>query len=147
MKVLQWMLKRTCPSYVYSKCDIWQCFCVPLPILPFELCISRRRRCMAYSVEVMLPVDMEHVAGASMYEEYGGHLQFCVVIERGDSAGTFLSTIFSFLEESREHLGISEYSVCQTTLEQLFVAISRQENTFIIVFGKCGALENSSIIC
>jgi len=70
---------------------------------------------------------MEHVACASIYEEYGGHLKFRVVIERGDSAGTLLSTIFSFLEESKEYLGISEYSVCQTTLEQLFLAISRQE--------------------
>jgi hypothetical protein len=70
----------------------------------------------------------------TVYEERGGHLKFRVAMgEDGSSSsststptsGALLSGLFSFLERSKAELGILEYSVCQTTLEQLFLSISR----------------------
>lgn len=39
-----------------------------------------------------------------------------------------LAVAFEGIERERERLGLDEYSISQTTLEQVFVAVARQGN-------------------
>jgi ATP-binding cassette subfamily A (ABC1) protein 3 len=40
-----------------------------------------------------------------------------------------LSSIFASIESSKARLGISDYCISQSTLEQIFVAIAKQHDT------------------
>lgn len=62
--------------------------------------------------------------GAILREEHQGLLQY-QVIDRSIK----LSQMFGILEENVEILGLSDYSVCQTSLEQVFVNFAKEQHS------------------
>jgi len=61
-------------------------------------------------------------AGAVLEEFHGGRLRYQI-----PKMKTSLSHIFGRVEENRQRLGIKDYSIAQSTLEQVFIAIARAQ--------------------
>jgi len=61
-------------------------------------------------------------AGAVLEEFHGGRLRYQI-----PKMETSLSHIFGRVEENRQRLGIKDYSIAQSTLEQVFIAIARAQ--------------------
>ena len=61
-----------------------------------------------------------HFPGALLMEEHQGLLQYQIVDQSAR-----LSQIFGILESNTETLGIIDYSVCQTSLEQVFINFAK----------------------
>ncbi|XP_077990027.1 phospholipid-transporting ATPase ABCA3-like [Glandiceps talaboti] len=61
--------------------------------------------------------------GAALVEEHQGMLQYQV-----DSIGLNWSTIFAAIEDKKEELMIAEYSVSQTSLEQVFLNFAKEQH-------------------
>jgi len=58
--------------------------------------------------------------GLEELESYGGHLRYKL-----ESKST-LAEVFTLIEQNKERVGISDYSVGQTTLEQIFVNFAKE---------------------
>jgi hypothetical protein len=65
--------------------------------------------------------------GFRMLEEQPNKLRLDVPVNRKDGSTQRLSDIFGYLEESREQLGIANYSVSQTSLAQIFNNFARMQ--------------------
>ena len=50
------------------------------------------------------------------HEKHGGFIRYCV-----DAEHVNLSTFFQHMEENKNPLGILDYSICQGSLEQVFI--------------------------
>ena len=57
---------------------------------------------------------------------YGGQLRFSLPIHSEESEKSSIAGLFSALEEQREKLGISYYSVSRSTLDQVFLNVCRK---------------------
>jgi ATP-binding cassette subfamily A (ABC1) protein 1 len=60
---------------------------------------------------------------ACLVERHDRNLRF----QLGSTDGVQLATVFTFVEEHRERLGIDDYAVSQTSLEQIFNGFARQQ--------------------
>ena len=73
---------------------------------------------------------LEHFPDAEKLEDYAGKMKYKILHRRHaaspDARQWKLKDIFALVEESKERLGISEYSVGQTTLEQVFIAFAKK---------------------
>lgn len=80
----------------------------------------------------------QHFASATIVEAYGGKIKFKIPQSASDSPdsssssspspsnGHTLRSVFAAIENVKSRVGISEYSVCQTTLEQIFIYFAKQ---------------------
>jgi len=74
---------------------------------------------------------LEHFPDAEMIEDYGGKLKY-KILQGKDAASQAeakkwrLKDIFALIESNKAAAGIAEYSVGQTTLEQIFIQFARK---------------------
>eukprot|EP00953_Heterococcus_sp_UTEX-ZZ885_P041528 21180-Heterococcus_DN1.PRE.1 len=65
----------------------------------------------------------EHFKGAELLEKQGGKLRLALPPQPGMSLGA----IFGLIEENRRHLGIGDYALGQTSLEQIFNTFAQRQ--------------------
>ena len=65
---------------------------------------------------------MQQLPGAMMFEEHQGYLHFHIPTEASN-----LAAIFHMMEWAKCNLSVQNYSVSQASLEQLFLALSREK--------------------
>jgi hypothetical protein len=91
----------------------------------------RQRYGHGYQLDVNVPVDrvnqmkafiIDHFPGSQVLEHHDSNIKFR--IRKGDRS---LGGIFRILNDNRSILGISEYSVSEATLEQIFIRFARQQ--------------------
>lgn len=76
-----------------------------------------------YGTAAMNAFVMETFPGALKLEEHQGSLTYQL-----PSAGLTWSSVFRQLETNKERLGIIDYSVSQTTLEQVFIDFAKEQS-------------------
>lgn len=93
----------------------------------------RHRYGSGYQIDVNVPGEdkkierlqkfiHKHFEDAEMIEQHGGSMKF-----RVGRKGNNLSSVFRLVEDNKKKLGIAEYSVSETTLEQIFNAFAKQQ--------------------
>ncbi|RUS90741.1 hypothetical protein EGW08_001545 [Elysia chlorotica] len=78
---------------------------------------------------------MGAVDGCELFEEYQGYLHFNAPHKVGQ-----LAELFSLLERGKETLPIADYSVQQTSLEQVFLSFTKLQAAPTLIESKCPAL-------
>ncbi|CAG5125756.1 unnamed protein product [Candidula unifasciata] len=63
-----------------------------------------------------------HFPGAKVFDDHQGYIHFQV-----PDATVRLADIFSVMEEAKKRVNVQDYSVHQTTLEQIFLTFTRQQ--------------------
>lgn len=81
---------------------------------------------------------LQHFPEAEKLEDYAGKMKYKILHKKaggaggasspglGDKAAWRLKDIFALIERHKESVGISEYSVSQTSLEQVFIQFARK---------------------
>lgn len=81
---------------------------------------------------------LQHFPEAEKLEDYAGKMKYKILHKKGQGAGGAsspglgdkaawrLKDIFALIERHKESVGISEYSVSQTSLEQVFIQFARK---------------------
>ncbi|KAK3796087.1 hypothetical protein RRG08_044081 [Elysia crispata] len=64
----------------------------------------------------------ENFPGAKVFDDHQGYIHFQV-----PDAGVKLAQVFSLMESSKANLNVQDYSVHQTTLEQIFLTFTRSQ--------------------
>ncbi|XP_059179614.1 phospholipid-transporting ATPase ABCA3-like [Physella acuta] len=72
--------------------------------------------------EPVIDFILEHFAGAKVFDDHQGYIHFQV-----PDSNVRLAQVFSIMEDLKKNLNVSDYSVHQTTLEQVFLTFTRAQ--------------------
>merc|ERR1719378_197303 len=93
-----------------------------------------------YTLELQLnnisSIDMgkqfvdKHFNTATLKEEFSSQLTYDILVSSDDSDTDTISlgTIFGLMEDNKQSLDLQGYSLCQRTLEQIFLSFTRLQS-------------------